>query len=408
METISSADESALADLVSLWQRRRTEGHAVKPAELCRDRPELLAELERRITALGRMNGLADAMGETLSVTLTDASTHPFSGSTSSTGRPDIPGFEILSVLGRGGMGVVYKARQTQLGRLVALKMILSGSMVGEAELARFRTEAEANARMQHGNIVQIHEVGEYDGRPFFSLEFCSGGSLADKLNSTPLPAQEAARLVQTLAQAMEAAHQAHVIHRDLKPANVLLSKDGTPKITDFGLAKRLDVAAGQTTSGAILGTPSYMAPEQASGNTRQIGPAADVYALGAILYECLTGRPPFMAATMTDTLLQVLQQEPVPPRQLQPGSPRDLETICLKCLEKDPRRRYPRAENLAQDLERFLQGKPITARPVSIVGQVTKWVKRRLLTTPGPQSNEQGPALCRPRVEHLPSRPGR
>ena len=254
-----------------------------------------------------------------------------------------VAGYEILGVLGRGGMGVVYKARQVKLGRLVALKMILAGAPCRQQDRDRFRTEAEAIARLQHPNIVQVHEVGEHDGKPFFSLEFCSGGSLDRKLNGTPLPAQEAARLLETLARAMQAAHDQSVIHRDLKPANVLLAADGTPKITDFGLAKKLD-DVGQTAIGAIMGTPSYMAPEQASGKSKEIGPAADVYALGAILYECLTGRPPFKAATPLDTILQVVSDEPVPPSQLQPKTPRDLETICLKCLHKEAGKRYASA----------------------------------------------------------------
>jgi hypothetical protein len=287
-----------------------------------------------------------------------------------------IPGYELLSELGRGGMGVVYKARQTKLNRLVALKMILAGGHAGAADLARFQTEAEAIARLQHPNIVQVHEVGEHEGKPFFSLEFCAGGSLARKLGGTPLPTGEAAKLVETLARAMQEAHARHVIHRDLKPANVLLLEDGTPKVTDFGLAKKLD-EAGQTQSGAVMGTPSYMAPEQAGGQTSDIGPLADVYALGAILYECLTGRPPFKAATAVDTLLQVVSDEPVPPTQLQSKVPRDLETICLKCLQKEPRKRYASAREMADDLRRFLNNEPIRARPVGRVERGWRWCRR-------------------------------
>jgi WD40 repeat protein/tRNA A-37 threonylcarbamoyl transferase component Bud32 len=288
-----------------------------------------------------------------------------------------IANYEVLGELGRGGMGVVYKARQKGLNRLVALKMVLAGEHAGPNELARFRSEAEALALLQHPNIVQVHEVGEHDGHPFFSLEFCPGGSLATKLAGMPLPPQEAAGLVQVLARAVQAAHQAGVVHRDLKPANVLLAADGTPKITDFGLAKKLD-AAGQTASGAILGTPSYMAPEQAAGKGKAVGPAADVYALGAILYECLTGRPPFRAPTPLDTVLQVLSDEPVPPRQLQPKTPRDLETVCLKCLEKEPRKRYASAGELGDDLGHFRAGEPVQARPVGRAEQLLKWARRR------------------------------
>jgi hypothetical protein len=295
--------------------------------------------------------------------------------------RPSVPGYEILTELGRGGMGVVYQARQTKLGRVVALKMILSGAHAGEADLARFRTEAEAIARLQHPNIVQIYEVGEQDALPYFSLEFCAGGSLEKRLKGTPLPPQEAASLVETLARAMTAAHQKGVIHRDLKPANVLLAEDGTPKVTDFGLAKKLD-EAGQTATGAVMGTPSYMAPEQAGykpdAQARAIGPLCDVYALGAILYECLTGRPPFRAATALDTIMQVVSDEPVPPTHLQPKTPRDLETTCLKCLQKEPAKRYASAADLAEELRRFQNGESILARPAGMVERARKWAKRR------------------------------
>ncbi len=289
-----------------------------------------------------------------------------------------VPGYEILGELGRGGMGVVYKARQIKLDRVVALKMILAGGHAGEAELARFRAEAEAVARLQHPNIVQIFEVGEHGGLPFFSLEFCGGGSLDKKLAGTPLPPKEAAALVATLARAVQTAHEKGVIHRDLKPANILLTEDGTPKITDFGLAKRLDADAGQTRTGSVMGTPSYMAPEQAGGKTAEMGPLCDVYALGAILYELLTGRPPFRAATPLDTMMQVVSDDPVPPRHLQPRTPHDLETICLKCLRKERGKRYASAAALAEDLRRFLAGEPVKARPMGLMGRTAKWVRRR------------------------------
>jgi tRNA A-37 threonylcarbamoyl transferase component Bud32 len=290
--------------------------------------------------------------------------------------RLGIPGYTVLAELGRGGMGVVYKAKQVKLNRLVALKMILAGGHANEADLARFRTEAEAIARLQHPNIVAVHEVGEHEGQPFFSLEFCDGGSLESKLAGTPLPPREAAVLVAKLARAMEAAHHKGVIHRDLKPANVLFAEDGTAKITDFGLARKLD-EAGQTATGTVMGTPSYMAPEQAQGK-KAVGPAADVYALGAILYECLTGRPPFKGATLHETILQVVNEEPVAPRSLQPRVPRDLETICLKCLHKDPARRYASARELADDLHRWLADEPIVARPVGWGERLWRWCRRR------------------------------
>jgi tetratricopeptide (TPR) repeat protein len=293
--------------------------------------------------------------------------------------EPAVPGYEVLAELGRGGMGVVYQAWQTGLGRVVALKMILAGGGPEGKELGRFRTEAEAAARLQHPNIVQVHAVGDHDGRPYLALEYVDGGSLAQKLNRTPQPAREAAALLETLARAVHHAHQKGVVHRDLKPANVLLTADGTPKVADFGLAKVLVGArAEHTRSGSILGTPSYMAPEQAEGKVAQVGPAADVYALGAILYECLTGRPPFKAAEVLETLRQVVQDDPVPPRRLQPGVPRDLETVCLKCLQKEPRKRYASALDLADDLRRFLDGRPIQARPVPAWERAAKWARRR------------------------------
>ncbi len=290
--------------------------------------------------------------------------------------KREIANYDILGELGRGGMGVVYKARQKGLNRLVALKMILHADHAGSDERMRFEREAQAIARLDHPNIVQVHEIGEHEGKPFFSLEFVTGGALDKKLDGKPLPMEESATLVETLARGMHAAHQADVIHRDLKPANVLITEGGVPKITDFGLAKNLD-EAGQTQSGAIMGTPSYMAPEQAAGKTQLVGPGVDVYALGAILYECLTGQPPFRAATAMDTVLQVLSQLPVPPSQIREGIPKDLETICLKCLEKEPSKRYETAELLAEDLRRFQNHEPISARPVGRGEKLWRWCKR-------------------------------
>jgi eukaryotic-like serine/threonine-protein kinase len=309
--------------------------------------------------------------------------------------RPVVAGYEILGELGRGGMGVVYKARQVGLDRVVALKMILAGAHAGADERARFRREAEAVARLQHPDIVQVHEVGEQEGRPYFSMEFLEGGSLARKLGGIPLPARQAAEVVRRLAEAVHYAHQRGVVHRDLKPANVLLTADGTPKITDFGLAKRLDQEAGQSRTGDVLGTPSYMAPEQAFRGPHAIGPAVDIYALGAILYDLLTGRPPFQAATPWETVQQVLSEEPVRPARLQPQVPRDLETICLKCLQKEPRQRYASAGALADDLVRLLEGRPIVARPVGPFGRSWRWCRRNpavagLLTTVALQATAQ------------------
>jgi WD40 repeat protein len=295
-----------------------------------------------------------------------------------------VPGYEILEELGRGAMGVVYKARQVALDRMVALKMVIAGSHASPEQRERFRAEAQGLARLQHPHIVQIYDVGESGGQPYFSLELVEGGNLDRKLTGTPMPARQAAALVETLARAVHHAHQKGVLHRDLKPANVLLTPDGTPKITDFGLVKFVAGETGQgavrtagTRSGVIIGTPSYMAPEQAGARGHPVGPPADVWALGAILYECLTGRPPFRAETPLDTVLQVVSDEPVPPVRLQPQLPRDLDTICLKCLQKDPRKRYDGGEALADDLRCFLDGLPIRARPVGTAERLARWCRR-------------------------------
>ncbi len=291
---------------------------------------------------------------------------------------PQIPGYEILGLLGRGGMGVVYKARHVSLNRIVALKMISAGAGAGPEECARFRTEAEAVARLQHPNIVQIYEVGQHQGRPYFALEFVDGGTLAQKVAGKPQPARAAAEWVEILARAIHGAHLRHIVHRDLKPANVLLSADGILKITDFGLAKRLDSDASQTTTGALMGTPSYMAPEQTLGKTKEIGPATAAHAQGVILDERLTGRPPVHGETVLDTLAQLRIQDPVPPSRLRPKLARDLETICLKCLQKESPMRYASAEALADDLRRFLAGEAIHARATSAWERGVKWARRR------------------------------
>ncbi|MBY0233039.1 MAG: serine/threonine protein kinase, partial [Gemmataceae bacterium] len=319
-----------------------------------------------------------------------------------------VPGYELLGELGQGGMGMVYKARQKGLNRIVALKMLLPG-----VQPARFKTEAEASARLAHPNIVQVFDIGECrqgDNGPllaYYSMEYCPGGNLDKQLKANPLPAPEAARLVEKLARAVQHAHEHGIIHRDLKPSNILLAGEAShetqatqagastgprrrrreasdatlvsmdalvPKIADFGLAKKMDEQS-HTRTGEVMGTPSYMAPEQAHGE--RVGPLADVWALGAILYECLTGRAPFKGATGMETMLQVLNQEPVPPSRLSPGIPLDLETICLKCLNKEPARRYESAEEMADDLGRFLAGEPIQARPLGTLGRLKRWVWR-------------------------------
>jgi WD40 repeat protein/predicted Ser/Thr protein kinase len=291
---------------------------------------------------------------------------------------PNIPGSEILSELGRGGMGVVYLARQVRLNRLCALKITLPGKHHGAEFRARFLAEAETIARLRHPNIVQIYGLGDHDGRPYFEMEYIEGGSLGRRLDGTPWAPEPAARMIAVLARAIGDAHRLGIVHRDLKPANILLVDDDTPKIVDFGLAKTLEADSSLTQSGIFIGTPSYAAPEQVEGSTRAVGPAADIYALGAIFYQMLTGRPPFQAATVLRTLEQVKTADPVPPSRLQPGLSRDAETICLKCLEKDPQRRYADAPALAEDLERFLTGRAILARPTGAAEHLRKWIRRR------------------------------
>jgi mono/diheme cytochrome c family protein len=409
-------NDTDLSELLLRWQESRFSGKPLSVEEVCAAHPELLPEVRHRIQALEAMErrlGLGAAP--------TDSDARPPAAPTVAEGpgnkvlapAPEnlhIPGYEVLGLLDQGGMGTVYKARHVQLKRLVALKMIRADVHARPEHLARFRVEAEAVAQLQHPNIVQIYDVGESEGRPYFSMEFVEGGSLAQKIAGQPLPPRAAAELVATLADAIHFAHQRGVVHRDLKPANVLIAAGGrkstaqepsdslyyqseglrlliadcTLKITDFGLAKRLNgepgasVVTGQTQSGMILGTPSYMAPEQAAGKPREIGPQADVYALGAILYEMLTGKPPFSGATSLDTLLQVMANDPMPPSRSQPRVPRDLENICLKCLEKSPNRRYATAAALAADLRCFLNGLPISARSISIGHRAVKWARRR------------------------------
>ena len=314
------------------------------PEGVCASCPELLPVVRRRWGQMRRLGADLDALFPSPAESPSYVAEQPE--------LPRIPGYEVGGVLGRGGMGIVFRARHLRLNRPVALKMILTGPYAAPQEMERFLREAEAVAGLSHPNIVQVYDVGDVDGRPYFTMELAEGGSLAQKLAGGPLPAPEAAALVATLAGAVQAAHDKGILHRDLKPANVLLTADGTPKVTDFGLARHFGEAASatgdQTFTGVILGTPSYMSPCQARGDKSLLGPPTDVYALGAILYDCLTGRPPFQADTATATLQQVLADDPAPPARLNRRVPRDLETICLKCLEKAPARRYPSAAALA------------------------------------------------------------
>jgi tetratricopeptide (TPR) repeat protein len=296
------------------------------------------------------------------------------------TALPTVPGYEILAIVGRGGMGIVYQARDLKLQRLVALKMIdpERERAPGPEDLKQMLAEARAVAQLGHPHIVHIYAIGEHDGQPYLALEFLDGGNLSKKLGGLPQPANAAATLIETLARTMHYTHQKQVVHRDLKPSNILLSADGTVKIADFGLAKRLDRDVGQDEDGYILGTIFYMAPEQAWGKNQHVGNAADIYALGVILYEMLTGGPPFKAAKRWDTVQQVRTAEPVPPRRLVPQVPLDLELICLKCLRKDPKDRFASAAELAEELRRFQEGRPIQTRPTPVWERAWKWAKRQ------------------------------
>ena len=399
-----SASDQNLRSACDAIRLRVKNGEADSAATLLQSRPELSADPEYAVEiiytefveldAAGRRPKLDDWLAqfpvhrERLErlVRLHDAISAEDEGLTL-TERGDAAGdhvskfdcfgkYEILEERARGGMGVVYRARDVELNRLVALKVVLSGIGSAPADIERFRAEAEIVAQLQHPNIVQIHEIGMVEDRPYLALEYIAGGTLDDLLQGKPQPPQVAARMTLALAEAMQHAHQRNVVHRDLKPSNILIATNGAPKITDFGLAKRLDLDHGRTRSGTVLGTPCYMSPEQATG-TREVGPSADVYALGVILYEMLTGRVPFTGISTSDTLEQVRSQEPVAPRQMMPSVPRDLETICLKCLEKVPSQRYGSAQRLADDLRRYLHGDPVQARPMTFAQQIVKEVLR-------------------------------
>jgi hypothetical protein len=389
----SSADDPRLNEIIAAYLEAVDAGREPDRQELLRRHPDLAAELEAFFADRDAFDRLAPPG---------PAGTPTLAPSEQSAPAPGAKvryfgDYELLEEIARGGMGVVYKARQVSLNRLVALKMILAGQFAGEDEVKRFRTEAEAAAQLDHPNIVPIYEVGEHEGNHYYAMQFVDGPSLARHLGSTTWSNRDAAELIRTCAEAVQYAHERGIIHRDLKPGNVLLAfsrerpasapsealagrsrlNEAVPKITDFGLAKRVGGGTSLTATGQIVGTPSYMAPEQANAR-RDVGPAADVYALGAILYELLTGRPPFQAATPLDTILLVVSEEPVPPSRLQAKVPRDLETICLKCLEKRPERRYGSARELADDLGRFLNYEPIRARPAGRVRRIGVWVRKR------------------------------
>jgi mono/diheme cytochrome c family protein len=368
------ATSDPIDELMLRWEAARQQGRKLSADALCAECPQLADELQQRIRAVLAMERVLGVGGPDPDKTMPTAPESP-NGAQAEV-LPLIPGYEITRIVDQGGMGVVYEARQIELGRTVAIKMI-SGPRLRPKLVARFRAEAEAAARLQHPNFVQVFQVGEVNGRPFFSMEFVAGGSLAGLLARNPPSARRSAELIETLARAIHAAHERGIVHRDLKPSNVMLMADGTPKIADFGLAKRLDEDSGHTHTGEIMGTPSYMAPEQAEGKKYQIGPATDVYALGAILYELLAAKPPFQGSGPLDSLRQVVASEPVAPSRVAPSVPRDLEAICLKCLEKAPNQRYASALALADDLQRFLLGQPVTARRIGPLNRVAKAIRR-------------------------------
>jgi serine/threonine protein kinase len=397
--------DTRLADLLLTWEEARDAGRPVTPEELCKDCPELLDELRGRVEALEAMRSVLQT------VPVSDAAVATAPGETlphirTSAAVPQIPGYEIVSELGRGGMGTVYKARQIALNRVVALKVLSGGPRAGSDAQVRFRTEGQAVAQLQHPNIVQIYDLGEERGVPYFALEYVDGGSL-DRLiergtwpRGTAPAARAAAELVRTLARAMHYAHERGIVHRDLKPSNILLPAVGGPrtvvsderpsgslttdhwplitaKIADFGLARQLERDTRLTRTGSVLGTPCYMAPEQARGDTKNIGPRTDIYGLGAILYELLSGEPPFSGGSELEVLKRVESERPSPPSARNPACPRALETICLKCLEKDPADRYPSAAALADDLGRFLEGTRVQARPRSWRARLLRGLRR-------------------------------
>jgi tRNA A-37 threonylcarbamoyl transferase component Bud32/tetratricopeptide (TPR) repeat protein len=373
---IQDAGEAAIELIYGEFLLREELGETPSPDEFHWRFPEFAARLDKQLALHGAL--ISD---DSFPQPVADA---PAAGDPSESDTADgaaqfiAPGFKILGELGHGGMGTVYKARQVRLKRVVALKVIRADAYADRAAAARFHAEAEAAARIQHPNIVQVFEVGEHEGMGYLVLEYVAGGSLNSRLAGLLQQARDSARLLETLARAIHYAHRHGIVHRDLKPSNILLTDDGVPKISDFGLAKLLERDEGLTQPGDIVGTPSYMAPEQIRGFSHKITPATDVYSLGAILYEMLTGRPPFKGTTLLSTIQQVSSQEPLAPGKIQRHTPRDLEIICLKCLEKDPRRRYATALELAEDLERYLDGRPILARPTPAWERAWKWARRR------------------------------
>jgi tRNA A-37 threonylcarbamoyl transferase component Bud32 len=394
---MTTASESSSRDgpadaIIAAYLEAEAAGQVPNRADILAGHPDVVGELKAFFADHDAMKNLArqastlapvrEEAGPAEAVTL--ATTQPSANMVGSRIRY-VGDYELIEEIARGGMGVVYKAAQTSLNRIVALKMMLSAELASTEDVQRFQREARAVANLDHPNIVPIFEVNEHEGRQYFSMKFIAGESLGQMSRKAKWTDKEkneqAAKLMATIARAVHHAHERGILHRDLKPGNILLDADGQPHVTDFGLAKQFDLpnSSGDmaTRTGAIVGTPAYMAPEQASGQKGAVTTSADVYGLGAILYELLTGRPPFQGGTVMDTLLQVTQQEPRRPRSIAPGVAADLETICLKCLAKEPTKRYASALALAEDLERWTRGEPITARPVSIGERIVKWCRR-------------------------------
>jgi tRNA A-37 threonylcarbamoyl transferase component Bud32 len=389
---IRSADDATdqrderLAGILSALTEELRQGREPDIARMAGEHPDLAGELRELWGAVRIAEELAGQSASHLDGPAAGLAAASASNEPTTAGPPagllpsalarDFGDYQIFEELGRGGMGIVYKARQKSLGRLVALKMVLRGELASAADLARLRAEAASAARLDHAGIVPVYEVGEHAGQPYFAMKLIEGVTLAERLAEGPISAREAATILAAVCRAIDHAHRNGVLHRDLKPSNILIDQEGRPHVSDFGLAKRVTGDGSLTRSGAVLGTPSYMAPEQAAGNRGQIGPASDVYSLGTVLYAMLTGRPPFQAATPLDTVLLVLEQDPLPPRLLNPRADRDLEMIALKCLQKPPDLRYPTAGALADDLEAYLAGEPIAARSGQFTQVIARWFR--------------------------------
>lgn len=372
-----ASEEQASFEALAAYLDDLQQGRVIDAAALLRARPDLksalrcLEELEQFARAPG-VNQNAPPADEAPTVTLTGATPAPRREPPRTFGH-----YELVCELGRGGMGVVYQARQKNLDRTVALKMVLASHLASEQQLRRFESEGRAAASLRHANIVRLLDSGQIEGQPYLAMDYIAGQNLARRLQQGPLELDAAARLVCDVARAVDYLHKQGIVHRDVKPSNILLDEEGQPYLTDFGLAKLLAADSHLTGTGVAAGTPSYMAPEQAAGQPSDVTPLCDVYSLGAVLYELITGRPPFQAASAIDVLIQVLESEPVHPRQLNPAIPRSLATICLKCLEKQPTARYASAGELADDLERFLKGEEVLARTGGAVQRVRRWVRR-------------------------------